>query len=135
MVFAPEVLAFDVLLMHDFARSRSYRASGQYRSALFPSNADQIAQIANHLATSQFESNVIAPATPEARFWDAEDYHQKYMLRRDRTLTAKLARVLGPRWDESTLATKLNARGVAGFDAAPWRLHLAEHAGDSAAAR
>ena len=60
------------------------------------------------------------PGSPEARFWSAEDYHQKYRLRRNAGLVSALADHFGPRWDEHLYATKLNAVGARGFDIKPW---------------
>jgi peptide-methionine (S)-S-oxide reductase len=53
-------------------------------------------------------------------FWSAEDYHQKYRLRRNRGLLPYLKEELGQRWDEHSLSTKLNASGQKGFNEKPW---------------
>jgi len=48
------------------------------------------------------------PLIADARFYVAEDYHQKYYLRLDRTLLAELADYTPRELTESTVATRLN---------------------------
>jgi peptide-methionine (S)-S-oxide reductase len=49
-----------------------------------------------------------APIITAARFYLAEDYHQKYYLRHDRTLLAELADYTPRELVESTVAARLN---------------------------
>ena len=49
------------------------------------------------------------PVIANARFYRAEDYHQKYYLRHDRTLMAELASYSPQAFVDSTVAARLNA--------------------------
>jgi peptide-methionine (S)-S-oxide reductase len=51
---------------------------------------------------------ISAPIVTGARFYLAEDYHQKYYLRHDRTLIAELADYTPRELVESTVAARLN---------------------------
>lgn len=68
--------------------------------AVFCMDADQEAA-ARRLGLS-------APIVTGARFYLAEDYHQKYYLRHDRTLLAELADYTPRELIESTVAARLN---------------------------
>lgn len=46
---------------------------------------------------------------PSQTFWPAEDYHQKYRLRRRRRTVAELHARYGPAWIDTTTAARLNA--------------------------
>ena len=91
---------------------------GQYRSEIFPDSPEQEEAIRRLMRGKRVP--IAAPGSPEARFWSAEDYHQKYALRRNKNLIAALQQQLGPRWGEHVYATKLNAVGARGFDVKPW---------------
>ena len=58
-------------------------------------------------ATAQ-RLGISAPIVTGARFHLAEDYHQKYYLRHDRTLIAELADYTPRELVESTVAARLN---------------------------
>jgi peptide-methionine (S)-S-oxide reductase len=51
---------------------------------------------------------ISAPIVSGTRFYLAEDYHQKYYLRHDRTLIAELADYTPRELVESTIAARLN---------------------------
>src|ERR1041384_3633446 len=51
---------------------------------------------------------ITAPIVSGARFYRAEDYHQKYYLRHDRTLIAEFADYTPRELVESTAAARLN---------------------------
>ena len=55
------------------------------------------------------EARVSAPIIVNARFYLAEDYHQKYYLRHDSTLMAELAGYSPTQFVESRVAARLNA--------------------------
>ena len=119
MVFDPSVLTLEALLDEYFTRARGSGATfGQYRAQLFPASEAQ-ATVLQDLAASE-GIPATAPGSAEARFWPAEDYHQKYKLRRNQELVERMASTLGSRWDEHLFATKLNAVGQRGFDLKPW---------------
>ena len=119
MIFDPAALSIEDLLRQYYSRTRGTgRAVGQYRSQIFPVSSEQaetIRSLANGSTVPLAE-----PGSAETTFWPAEDYHQKYRLRRNAGLVARMADVLGPRWDEHVYATKLNAAGERGFDLEPW---------------
>lgn len=119
MVFDPEVVSLeDILLLYlQHAAGRGSR-SGQYRSEIFPISEQQADEI--RVLVEDTGVPLAEPGSDEALFWPAEDYHQKYRLRRNAELVAAMAQTLGPRWDEHVFATKLNAAGNNGFDVKPW---------------
>lgn len=122
VVFDPEATSHAQLLGRYFEWHRPSRSLGQYRSLLFPADAAQVAETERVLALRAGETapGVIPPGTAEARFWDAEDYHQKYRLRRNAALVPLLEAELGADWDRHAVATKLNASGGAGLELGPW---------------
>lgn len=130
VVFDPASLGYADVLAQFFEWHEPRRSLGQYRSVLFPADASQLAEVERvlELRSGRTAPEVVAPDTPEARFWDAEDYHQKYRLRRNTALVALLESELGPDWDQHAVATKLNANARAGFDPAPWLEQLSPSA-------
>ena len=52
----------------------------QYRSAIFPQNAEQEeeARHAKERAQAEWDGNVVTTIEPKAQWWPAEDYHQAY---------------------------------------------------------
>jgi peptide-methionine (S)-S-oxide reductase len=99
--FEPTKLSYEELLWQIWANRRSGQSnSPQYMEAVFCMDAEQEA-IARRLEIS-------APLVSGARFYLAEDYHQKYYLRHDRTLIAELADYTPRELVESTVAARLN---------------------------
>lgn len=98
------------------------RHEGQYRTLVIPQDGDQAAVVQGALddVLLGFHPIVVPFGPDESKFWDAEDYHQKYRLRRNQAVVPMLGRLFGPRWDQHSLATKLNAASVAGMELAPW---------------
>jgi hypothetical protein len=130
VIFDPAVLSFEELLRQYDSKTRGAGwPTGQYRSQIFPASVEQ----AETIRTLENGSRVpyAEPGTPEARFWPAEAYHQKYRLQRSAHVVAKMADVLGPRWDEHVYATKLNAAGERGFDLTPWLAEIPTAIGDA----
>lgn len=85
-------------------------SQGQYRPILFVFNKEQ-KLIAEELVLSIGKKNspeVIEAGTQKGYFWDAEDYHQKYRLRRNNRFVSLAELNFGPRWDEHLFFTKLN---------------------------
>lgn len=58
----------------------------QYRSVIFTSDEAEVAsakaKIAALDASGRFRQPVVTTIEPEAPYWPAEDYHQKYLLKR-----------------------------------------------------
>lgn len=115
VVFDPGVISYRQLLdvfwtEHDpCGRSRST----QYKAILFWHDADQ-RRVAEESAAALHVRRgrpVTTEVVAAGRLWPAEDYHQKYALRRHRGLLADLLR-LYPSQEElrdSTAAARLNA--------------------------
>lgn len=99
--FDPAKLSYEELLRQIWSNRRGGRSySRQYMEAVFCMDAEQEAT-ARRLEIS-------APIITSARFYLAEDYHQKYHLRHDRTLIAELADYAPRELVESTVAARLN---------------------------
>lgn len=99
--FDPAKLSYEELLRQIWAHRRSRGGHGrQYMEAVFCMDVEQEAT-ARRLGIS-------APIVSGARFYLAEDYHQKYYLRHDRTLSADLADYPPRALVESTVAARLN---------------------------
>jgi peptide-methionine (S)-S-oxide reductase len=99
--FDPARLSYEELLRQIWANRRGGRSgSRQYMEAVFCMDAGQEAT-ARRLG-------IAAPIVTGARFYLAEDYHQKYYLRHDRTLIAELADYTPRELVESTVAARLN---------------------------
>ena len=77
--------------------------SRQYMAAAFPGPT----QVDRALASRP--ANAATPVIANARFYLAEDYHQKYYLRHDRILMAELASYSPQAFVDSTVAARLNA--------------------------
>ncbi|MFT5585280.1 MAG: peptide methionine sulfoxide reductase MsrA [Cognaticolwellia sp.] len=120
VVYDPERTSYVQLLKHLARWHTPRRTLGQYRSIVFVLEGEQAA-VQRYLDTlGEVHPEIIAEGADSGRFWDAEDYHQKYRLRRDSAAMEKLRARYGEAWDRSELATKLNARGVEGFEAGEW---------------
>jgi peptide-methionine (S)-S-oxide reductase len=99
--FDPAQLSYEELLRQIWANRRGGRSHGrQYMEAVFCMDAEQE-------VTAQ-RLGISAPIIKGARFYLAEDYHQKYYLRHDRTLIAELADYTPRELVESTVAARLN---------------------------
>jgi peptide methionine sulfoxide reductase msrA/msrB len=91
--YDPSVVSYDELLgafwnMHDpTTLNRQGPDTGtQYRSAIFYANEDQrnsaIASKAKAQASGKHGKAIVTDITPAAEFYPAEDYHQKYYMKR-----------------------------------------------------
>ena len=119
VVFDPAVLSLEELLRQYYLTTGGGGSTvGQYRSQIFPVSGEQSETIRSLANGSRVP--LAEPGSAEATFWPAEAYHQKYRLRRNAGAVARMADVLGPRWDEHVYATKLNAAGERGFDLESW---------------
>lgn len=99
--FDPAQLPYEQLLAQIWKNRRGGRSySRQYMEAVFCADAEQEA-IAHRLG-------ITAPIIVGARFYLAEDYHQKYYLRRDRVLMSELAGYTPRELTDSTVAARLN---------------------------
>ena len=130
LIYAPEVIGLGALVAAYFDRHRPRAGGGQYRSMLIATTPAQHARLDEFEPVRQAGDAIQrpSPGTAEAVFWDAEDYHQKYRLRRHKALIDALATDLGARWDETPLATKLNAAIRSKLDVDAWLPHLSSAA-------
>jgi peptide-methionine (S)-S-oxide reductase len=126
LIYSPAAIGLEQIIAAYFDRHRPRAGGGQYRSMLIATTPDQHAQLGTFEAVRHAADAVQRPTpdSAEAVFWDAEDYHQKYRLRRDKALVDALATDLGPAWDQAPLATKLNASVRAKLDVDAWLPHL-----------
>lgn len=95
---------------------------GQYRPVLFIFDREQ-KQVAEELIQAIGKENapeVIEAGEQKGYFWSAEDYHQKYRLRRNEKLVRLAELDFGLRWDEHLYFTKLNGEGKKGFNSSQW---------------
>ena len=100
--FDPAQLSYGALLDEIWANRRGGRAySRQYMEALFVATPEQ-----ERVARERIGDR--APIIVGARFWLAEDYHQKYYLRHDSLLMRELAGLSPGDLVESTVAARLN---------------------------
>jgi peptide-methionine (S)-S-oxide reductase len=99
--FDPAKLSYEQLLREIWANRRGGSSRrGQYMEAVFCMDAEQEAAARRR--------GLGVPILTGARFYLAEDYHQKYYLRHDRTLIAELAEYTPRELVESTIAARLN---------------------------
>lgn len=100
--FDPDQLSYPALLAEIWAHRRGGRSYGgrQYMEAVFAADATQEAA-----ARAQ---GVTAPIITGARFYRAEDYHQKYYLRHDSILFREFADYMPAQFVDSRVAARLN---------------------------
>ena len=98
------------------------RKGGQYRPILFIYDQDQrsVAKELSESIGSENSPEIIEAGLPKSYFWAAEEYHQKYRLRRNKEFVKIAELEFGPRWDEHMFFTKLNGDGKKGFNAGEW---------------
>lgn len=111
VLYDPRVISYSELLAlfwkdHDPRYNTTYR---QYRNAVFTQGPEQA-----RLATASREAlgaSVQTAIEPLTTFTPAEDYHQKYYLRRNRELVKMLAGLTANEraFMDSTAAARLNA--------------------------
>ena len=130
IAYDPRVVSYEELLEVFWREHDSTHPpySIQYRSAIFVHDEEQrrVAQASLARAEKQRGARVYTAIEKAGRFTDAEDYHQKYMLRSRRELVSWLEDHYGnPAWTRSTLAARLS--GFVGGDAT--RAEVVETAG------
>ncbi len=114
ITYDPDVVSYEQLLTVFWASHRPYNEpwSVQYRSAIFPADAEQAEAARRSMKGREaVTGETIYTAIEEgARFWSAETYHQKYRLQGDKALMAELARMYPGEKDfvGSTAAARIN---------------------------
>lgn len=115
--FDPQQLSYEELVRIVCANRKGGRAySRQYMEAVFCADDEQEA--------AARRVGVALPIIRGARFYLAEDYHQKYYLRHDATLMAELADYSPRELVDSTVAARLNGYIAGRCDAAQLREEL-----------
>lgn len=91
VLFDPAIISYDSLLcmfwgIHDptTLNRQGPDIGSQYRSVIFTHSDAQHAQAlaSKEDAQSRFSSPIVTQILPAPHFWTAEDYHQKYLLKR-----------------------------------------------------
>lgn len=110
--FDPSVITYQQLLDAFWAGHQPTRPSysKQYMAAVFCESAEQerLATTARDRLADKLGVAVQTAVRIGARFYLAEDYHQKYYLRHDTVLMRELAAYRPPELIASTLAARLN---------------------------
>jgi peptide-methionine (S)-S-oxide reductase len=75
-------------------------------AAVFPGDADQLARAI--ASRDRLGADIATPVIANARFYLAEDYHQKYHLRRHVDLLREFAAYSPKQFVDSTVAARLN---------------------------
>lgn len=102
------------------------KKQGQYRPILFVFDRDQ-KNVAEELVRALGNENspeVVEAGEQKGYFWTAEDYHQKYRLRRNEKFVNLAKLDFGSRWDEHLYFTKLNADERKGLSLSQWLMKL-----------
>lgn len=118
--FDPILISYKELLAIFWeSHSPGFRSwSQQYQAAIFYHNDAQkrLALETGNQVAARINGEVLTQILPAGEFYLAEDYHQKYFLRRDPVLLTELTRIYPNTWDlvASTSAARLNGY-VAGY--------------------
>lgn len=120
--FDPDVISYTELVDLALASHDPTRAAHkpQYASVILAHDAEQLALASQRADRSAAAAGVQRLATriePLKQFWLAEDYHQKYHLRHDRTLMSDFGAMFGvdqEAFRESTAAARVNGY-IAGY--------------------
>ena len=90
ITYDPAIISYrDLIDIFWQSHNPAYLApSRQYRSFVFYHNEEQktIAVETRDAVAAQLKRNVVTEIVPAGTFWQAEDYHQKYYLTRQREL-------------------------------------------------
>lgn len=109
--FDPRIVSYDELLAEFWAAHKPTRGSysPQYMAAIFASPLQlERARASRDQIASKLGADIATPVIADARFYIAEDYHQKYYLRHDQILMAELAHYAPRAFVDSTAAARLN---------------------------
>lgn len=93
VTFNPEVISYEALLavfwnIHDptTLNRQGPDVGSQYRSVIFAHSPQQavVAKSSKQKAQAGFNTPIVTQILPAPTFWKAEEYHQKYLLKRGR---------------------------------------------------
>lgn len=122
VVFDKDLITYRTLLGNFESWFVPGRKQGQYRPILFVFDREQ-KKVANELVQTIGKENspeVIEAGEQKGYFWAAEDYHQKYRLRRNEKFVNLAELDFGSRWDEHLYFTKLNGDEKKGLNLTQW---------------
>jgi len=112
--FDPAVVNYEEMLQlffkfHD-ATAPSPGCSRQYMSAIFCHGEEQLqlAKKSAQKAEQELRKKVQTEISPAKPFYNAEDYHQKYILQKHTELMEMLQLKRGPKLIESSVAARIN---------------------------
>ena len=80
LVFDPKVISYEELMKKVIHQASPYPSKPQYMSAVWTQNEQQ-AEIAKRLAEEKRKPKLPILALDETKWFDAEDYHQKYVAK------------------------------------------------------
>jgi methionine-S-sulfoxide reductase len=118
--FDPSLISYEELqaIFWESHSPNSPSWSRQYQAAIFYHDDGQkrLALETGNQVAARIKGEVFTQILPAGEFYLAEDYHQKYFLRRDPVLLTELTRIYPNTWDlvASTSAARLNGY-VAGY--------------------
>ncbi len=98
------------------------KREGQYRPAFYIFDNEQkliIEELTQEIGIENMPSIFYANQM-ESYFWAAEDYHQKYKLRKNKRFAALAEQEFGIDWDQHLFFTKLNGDGKKGYSVSSW---------------
>jgi peptide-methionine (S)-S-oxide reductase len=111
--FDPTRVSYEELLALFWKQHHPHQESygRQYRIAAFPGDAAQLAaaEASKAAIAEQTKRPVLTAIEPLETFWLAEDYHQKYSLRRHSDLLAAFHAYSPRELVDSTVAARLNS--------------------------
>lgn len=114
--FNPREIAYSELLLVFWAahNPRHNTSNRQYRNAIFPLNEDQLVQAEQSRIDVAVALDGVVRTDIErvGQFYPAEDYHQKYYLRREGDLFAEFEAIYP---DQKQLAAATSAARVNGY--------------------
>lgn len=119
IIYDPKIVNYEKLLSIFIESYSPGRGIGQYRLQIFYSNDEQKEKVFESKAKFD-DIPIIDMNSMFGKFWDAEDYHQKYKLRKNKEFVDKMVYHYGKDWDQSNIATKLNAYGSLDLDLKYW---------------
>jgi peptide-methionine (S)-S-oxide reductase len=111
--YEPARISYEELLRHFWKETDPTERphSRQYMSAVFHANEEQkrLALATGRQALAGRSGPLLTPILPLATFYRAEDYHQKYYLRRNTAVMREFSAYSEREFEDSTVAMWLNA--------------------------
>lgn len=113
IIYDPEVISYQDLVDYyiEISGNNSRPTYGQYRYIIFYENENQASYLDEIAKNVKEEKNVFFEVEKIDQFYLAENYHQKYILRTNKTLFLKVIDLFNSEQDfiNSHLGTKLNS--------------------------